>query len=462
MSLTAGVLILAIVVIRALALNRLPKSTFLLLWGVALVRLLLPFSFPSNLISIPNLIGGLLRRVPVPPVTGGKPPIGALSIELSAALPLPEAPAVQTAPATLLWFFGFLVLALVFTAIAFRDHWELRTASPVTDDFCAQWLMEHQLARRLVILQSDRIATPIAIGLFRPRILLPAQMKRDDTVLLYVLTHEYYHIKRFDLLWKTLLVAALCLHWFNPMVWFMFLLVNRDLEISCDELVLRHFGAEARINYAYSLINMAEQRKSFHPLYNGFSKNAAEERITAIMKYKKTSILALSLTVLMVTCAFSVFAQTPEPPEPQAPETRIEAPVPAQDDSLLWPVDSCKTVTAGFGKSPLSGVNLDFITISGENAKDAAICAVADGKIQKAGTDVANGNYILIDHENGLQTQYAFCAQLNVKEGDTVKKGDQIATLGRTGRATGYCLKFSVYKDGEARDPLSYFPSTAR
>jgi hypothetical protein len=122
----------------------------------------------------------------------------------------------------------------------------------------------------------------------------------DKQLLNYVLTHEYYHIKRFDSLWKLLFVFALCVHWFNPMAWVMFVLVNRDLELTCDEMVIRRFGTEIKTAYAYSLIGMAEQRSRFTILYNGFSKNAAEERIISIMKTKKLSFISVISAIVLV------------------------------------------------------------------------------------------------------------------------------------------------------------------
>ena len=97
--------------------------------------------------------------------------------------------------------------------------------------------------------------------------------------------HEYVHIQRWDALWKLLFALALCIHWFNPLVWLMFVLANRDLELTCDERVIRHFGAGTKQNYAHSLIRMAEQRSKFAPLYSGFSKHVAAERIESIMKF---------------------------------------------------------------------------------------------------------------------------------------------------------------------------------
>jgi len=104
-------------------------------------------------------------------------------------------------------------------------------------------------------MQSDRITTPVAVGIIKPWIILPKFMDLNDTQLLrYVFTHEYYHIRRFDALWKMIFVFALCIHWFNPMVWVMFILACRDIELTCDEMVIRHFGG--RVNDKVRLENI--------------------------------------------------------------------------------------------------------------------------------------------------------------------------------------------------------------
>ena len=130
----------------------------------------------------------------------------------------------------------------------------------------------------------------------------------DETALRYVLEHEFVHIQRFDVLSKLLLIAAVCVHWFNPLVWVMYVLANRDLELSCDETVLRRFGGDVRAAYARVLIRMEAARGGFAPLCNHFGKTAIEERITAIMKTKRITIVSLGLAALLVAGTVTVFA----------------------------------------------------------------------------------------------------------------------------------------------------------
>jgi len=206
-----------------------------------------------------------------------------------------------------------------------KAHRKLRFATPIGDHtFINDWQKAHRLMRPIAIMQSDSINTPIAAGLIQPRIILPTAMNMDDKQLLnHVLFHEYCHIKRLDAIWKILMVVALCVHWFNPLAWMMFILANRDLELACDEMVLRHFGAETKTAYAYSIICMAEQKSTFASLYNGFSKNTAAERIESIMKLKKTSIIGIAISFVLVSAlafgALSTFATSAEQEELETP-----------------------------------------------------------------------------------------------------------------------------------------------
>lgn len=325
MSIQAGVLVVAIVVIRAIALNKLPKGAFLVLWGVALVRLLVPFSFSSQF-SIYTFVDDALGRAtasmaptpgtaapPVNPAIGGAEVLGTPTQAIGQQ-------AVSIDPVMLVWIIGMVAALTFFAVVYWRNCRELRFALIIRGNgLIDEWRKGHKLLRPLTVLQSDRLTTPITVGFLRPRIILPKAMDmKDEQLLRYVLTHEYYHIRRFDAVWKLLIVFALCVHWFNPLVWVMAILINRDLEITCDEMVVRHFGADTKRAYAYSLISMAEQRSKLAPLFSGFSKNAAEERITAIMKIQKTSFVGIILALVLVLGATTVFATSAlaEPPMP--------------------------------------------------------------------------------------------------------------------------------------------------
>ena len=310
MSLAGGVMILVITVIRALAIERLPKKTFLALWAAALARLLAPVSLPSAL-SIYSL---LARRAPAAAEWTAVPALPALPAETGAAAAAAaqqtaSAPAAQPPVRTIVWAVGAAVCAVVFAAAYGRCCREFRASFPAENDVIRRWLQSHPLRRTIAIRQSGRISSPLTFGVLRPVILVPKKTDwTDETALRYVLEHEFVHIQRFDVLSKLLLIAAVCVHRFNPLVWVMYVLANRDLELSCDETVLRRFGGDVRAAYARVLIRMEAARGGFAPLCNHFGKNAIEERITAIMKTKRITIVSLGLAALLVAGTVTVFA----------------------------------------------------------------------------------------------------------------------------------------------------------
>ena len=209
----------------------------------------------------------------------------------------------------IVWAVGVLVCAFVFAIAYWKCRQEFQTSLPVNNDFIKNWLNVHRLKRSITIRQSSRFSAPLTYGVFRPVILMPTSTEWENTkALQYILAHEYVHIRRFDSVTKLVLIAALCVHWFNPLVWAMYILANRDIELSCDEAVVRLFGENTRAAYARSLISMGETRSGLTPLCNNFNKNAIEERITAIMKIKKASVFSLVLALALIAAVTTGFA----------------------------------------------------------------------------------------------------------------------------------------------------------
>ncbi len=315
MSAYGAVMVFVITAIRALAINRLPKKTFLALWGIALTRLLLPYSLPS-VFSIYSLLGQLAMASEEARHLSY---IQQDSIPVTTATAVPDTTAVlSTEPDTLNpwligWLVGMSVCGVFFMIVYLRGRGIFRISVPVDNEFIKSWLGSHRTRRPVSIRDSDRVSAPLTYGVFRPVILLPKNMAcGSGDGLKFVLAHEYVHIRRFDAVTKLVLTAALCVHWFNPAVWLMYALANRDIELSCDEAVVRLFGEHAKSAYALTLIRMEEVRSGLAPLCNNFSRNAIEERIVAIMKGKKTSLAAMftaTALIIGVTTAFATSAQ---------------------------------------------------------------------------------------------------------------------------------------------------------
>ena len=311
MSFLGTVIILLIVVLRAVLINRLPKKTFLILWWIALIRLLVPFSIKS-VTSIYSLLQSIYSDInPVRtaqtttflPIHGNMPEI---------ANGLSEAMVQRTESISILsviWLAGLLLCFGFFAVSYIKCYREFRFSLPVENDILEAWKEKHPLKRSLSIRQTETIAAPLSYGVIRPVILMPKNTEwKNIYQLRYVLEHEYVHIRRLDMLTKLIMIAAVCIHWFNPLVWVMYILFNRDLELSCDETVVRRFGMDIKSVYATALISMEEKKSGLTPLCNSFSKNAIEERIRAIMKVKKTSKFAVIISAVLVICVTGGFA----------------------------------------------------------------------------------------------------------------------------------------------------------
>ena len=309
MSVAGGVLILFIVVIRALAIHRLPKTTFLALWMIAALRLLLPFSIPLpfNIHIGLDVFSDVVQELPSGNIASTLPGDSPPSYDIGTAVPSPATEHISTFE--ILWLVGVLLLALYFFISYFRSMRKFRMSIPDNTPYIQNWLAAHQISRPLAVRSSDLISSPLTYGILRPVILLPKKLDRNDPVALkYVLTHEYVHIRRFDAITKILFAAVLCIHWFNPFVWVMYVLANRDIELSCDAWVIRMMGEKKRSSYALMLIKMEERRNGMSALCSHFGKNAISERIEAIMKFKKTSILACAFALVLVVGATTAFA----------------------------------------------------------------------------------------------------------------------------------------------------------
>lgn len=297
MSFQGGVLILITALLRAGMKNRLPRSTFFALWMVVVARLLLPVSLPSACSAYTAAEQSPVLRENLAPV---------LRTVSAAGVPSGRDAA---SPWAVLWAVGAIALALYFITGYLHFRQKYRFSLPVEDGFAMQWMLEHPLRRPVSLRQSDQLDTPLTYGILRPVILLPKKIDQAGAgQLSYILAHEMMHIRHFDTVWKLLSTMALCLHWFNPLVWLLCALLGRDLELLCDACVVQHFGESSKSSYAMTLIHMEERKSGLLPFGSYFSKTAIEERISAIMRAKKASIAAIVAATVLVVAIPTVFA----------------------------------------------------------------------------------------------------------------------------------------------------------
>jgi len=331
MSFAGAMMVISVIVIRALFMYKLPKKTFLVLWAVVALRLMLPIALPAQTsiftiwenLNLP-LVGLLTTFEANSPQDSSYmitdqnwqtrqefvhvPMWDEQLIHNIAGEPNVYPPA-AVSPLAVVWLVGVLVSALFFASQHIKWRKEFMVSLPIENEFVIEWLKKHRLNRQIQIRVSDRIATPLTYGILSPVILMPKNTNwKDEKAIEYVLAHEFVHIKRFDALTKFVAAAVLCVHWFNPLVWAMYVLFNRDMEISCDESVIKTLGGDSKSSYAMTLIEIQEKNKSAFALYNAFSKYAIEERVTALIKTQRMSFVSVALLFVLLIGTTAVFA----------------------------------------------------------------------------------------------------------------------------------------------------------
>ncbi|MDE6615953.1 MAG: M56 family metallopeptidase [Lachnospiraceae bacterium] len=316
MGFQASLIIIVVIICRSLFINRLPKRVFLVLWFVVLIRLLVPYSFPS-IASIYSLAGQNKFIMDKAESLAGQYSEKQEQEKNTAAakdniIKKQTDNILGTGSSSIwrfIWIAGTIVCAAVFIIAYILCYKRFCISLPVSNPVAKKWLKTHKCARKISIRQSCLVKSPLSYGILHPVILMPETTNWENTEHIeYILEHEFVHIKRFDAAAKLFLITAVSLHWFNPLVWVMYILLNRDIELACDETVIKHFGEKSKKGYAMLLINMEEEKYNTIPLGSNFSRNAAEERITAIMKTKRISRAAYIMAVLLVASVISVFA----------------------------------------------------------------------------------------------------------------------------------------------------------
>lgn len=315
MSVASGVLILIVIFIRACLFKKLPKKVFVLLWLIVLFKLLVPISLNSTF-SIYSVIesnfdtqlgntSAVDYSIKKTNNSISKNNFGdskaLFSLENFTAL---EISSILT--------FGISIIFIMFLCFKYIRMTNLfKTSIHIKNhEFIKKWAYDNKCFRKFFVCMSEFTKTPLTTGLLKPNIILPKKMDySNNQTLNFVLTHELVHINRFDNILKLFMLVALAVHWFNPLVWVMLFLLNKDIEFSCDEKVMSIVGEEYRADYATALISLAEEHNSFQiTLCNGFGKTKIEERIVNVMKFKKSTYITFLVSAVLICGTSVVFA----------------------------------------------------------------------------------------------------------------------------------------------------------
>ena len=320
MTLTASVVIVLVLLAR-LALRRAPRVCSYALWLVVLFRLLCPVSLTAD-ISLMGLLDTPVTEVtahtsaaayvprdvvhaPAPAVELPVPGVGEAVTdalpqgeEQTAADPL-EAP---MAIATLIWMAGVAAMVIWGAVSLVRLRRRLVGAVPL---------------ERGVYL-ADHIDTPFVLGLFRPKIYLPSALAERERG--YILLHERHHIRRLDHAVKLLAFLTLCIHWFNPLVWLMFVLLGRDMEISCDEAVMKRLGEAVRADYSASLLRLATGRKIIAGAPLAFGEGDTRDRVKNVLQWKRPRLWGVLAGAAVCAAVIAACAVNPGEDSGEVPE----------------------------------------------------------------------------------------------------------------------------------------------
>ncbi len=326
MSIAASWLVLAVVLLRAL-LRKAPKWIPVLLWGMVALRLICPVSIESVLSLIPSAETiSPQALLETPEIHTGIPMLN------SALNPIIQESTVTLAPEksvnllqwlvlifSKVWVVG-TVLLLAYTLFSyFRVCRRVGTAV---------WLRDN-------IYQSETVVSPFVLGVIKPKIYLPFKMTGQDME--HVIAHEQAHIHRRDHLWKPLGFLLLSLHWFNPVMWLAYILLCRDIELACDEKVVRELDTQQRADYSQALLACSVNRRLIAACPLAFGEVGVKDRVKSVLNYKKPAFWVIVVAMLASVAVAVCFLTNPKTPKWQSDNEGILCnSISAQCDNVVY------------------------------------------------------------------------------------------------------------------------------
>ena len=329
MSIAASWLILAMVLLRFL-LKKAPKWIIILLWGIVALRLAVPFSFESALSLIPSAETFNAHNIQyeTPAISSGIPAVNnAVNPVLGETFAPNPAGSVNplyvwTFIVSVIWLIGIAAMLLYAVTSYVRVHRSVAERAPYEGN----------------IFLCDHVKSPFILGLVRPKIYLPSSM--DTTAMEPVIAHEKAHLARRDHWWKPLGFLILTVHWFNPLCWIAYVLLCRDIELACDEKVIRQMDLDEKKQYSIALLECSTQRRLVTICPLAFGEVGVKERVKNVLNYKKPAFWVIVVAVVACAVVTVCFATNPKQDLPQEQRT-VRAQITEIEDSsfLVTPVE---------------------------------------------------------------------------------------------------------------------------
>lgn len=470
-----GATLFAIVLALSWLLRGAAPSLRQALWGLVLLRLVLPVDLASPLSA-----RGLTPLVV--PAAGSLESGAGVEIVAPGLMPGPGRGPATPAEApwqlyvAVVWLVGVAVCGLAVSRRRRRYLAMVRDAesvrSPRVVALCRRWERALGLRRQLRVVTSTARHAPFAVGVMSPTVFLPRAVLEHEgpSVLEAVIAHEAAHVRRWDDLTLRFQLVISTLWFFNPLAWRAAAAMRRESERACDELVLAR-GDLSPVTYARSIIavlRLGLAGDTVHAPGLGGRLETEKTRLERILKMRhSTRHPARSLYPAPVAAAFALFllpmAEFEPPRESPATPATVEtaerlADRGPQEIVLANPVPGSR-VTARFGPmtNPFTGDPADHSGIDLAGPAGVPVLAPADGTVEVATGEysggAAYGTVLIIDHGAGVKTLFAHLGRLTVERGARVRRGEQVAEQGATGKVTGPHVHFEVWIDGEVRDP---------
>ena len=460
-SISAGILIIVCTLVR-LIFRRMPKFVRCLMWLLVAIRLAVPFAIESPLSLLPTKEYVTVSSNDNADVVGNAYNNTELTDKVDAqeGAELAENVATENTAETnnidvmyvlsIVWLVG-VVAMLIYALISYI---RLRR------------LVDDAVLLRDNIYQSERAGTAFILGVIRPRIYVPYGLSLNE---LYMsISHEKAHISRRDHLVKPLGFIIAAVYWFNPLVWLAYILLCRDIELACDEKVIKKIGYDKKKDYSQALLNLSIPKKYISACPVAFGEVGINERIKNVLTMKKGKKIIIAVAVAICAVLAICFLTYPKKiknnsgdvAEVQASEETAEEIEEATTEETTTETNSSENVVECFPVIGSGTITRQFsedhqsVDIAAEEG--TAIVSVYDGTVEEVGSNEEEGYYIIIKNEKGCTVKYSHLKdEPNVSKGDKVNADEEVGKVGSTGNSTGPHVHIELTdENGTLIDPM--------
>lgn len=472
-SISAGILIIVCVLVRLLF-RKMPKFVRCLMWLLVAIRLAIPFAIESPLSLLPareyvtvssngivstDEAGSTFNNNEVT----DKADVADNTETIDSADTINRTEAVNSTGfkiflgsidvmyvLSIVWIAG-VVAVLIYALVSYI---RLRR------------LVDDAVLLRDNIYQSERAGTAFILGVIRPKIYVPYGLSSNELYMSII--HERSHISRRDHLVKPLGFIIAAVYWFNPLVWLAYVLLCRDIELACDEKVIKKIGYDKKKDYSQALLNLSIPRKYISACPVAFGEVGINERIKNVLTMKKGKkiIIAVALAICAVLAiCFLTYPKMPKNNSGEVAGVQASEEVVESKEEDVVPNDESENIVITDISDLIIGNGIITRQFSEEHQgvdisaeEGTAVVSLYEGNVEDVGSNEDEGNYIIIKNDKGCTLKYSHLKEAsNVSEGDRVNVGTEVGKVGSTGKSTGPHVHIEIMDEqGKLVDPMNF------